>query len=103
MIDESHPFREFLTKSNILSASLALIVSMQFTALLESIFYDIIDPVIVYLVYGNNDYSFKTYVVTIFGVEMTIGNFILLLNKMLFSLAMVYIFVMYLDVRVKEK
>jgi len=101
-MDQSHPFKEFLTKSNILAASLALIVSMQFTSLLESVFYDIIDPIIVYLVYGNNDYSFKTYVVTIFGVEMTIGNFILLLNKMLFSLLMVYIFVTYLDVKAKE-
>ena len=63
-MDQSHPFKEFLTKSNILAASLALIVSMQFTSLLESVFYDIIDPIIVYLVYGNNDYSFKTYVVS---------------------------------------
>jgi large conductance mechanosensitive channel len=83
-------FRDFILRGNVLDLAVAVIIGAAFTAIVNSVVKDIVNPLIAAIV-GKPDFSALVFHVN--GGAITYGNFLNALISFLLMAAVVYFFI----------
>ena len=86
-------FNEFVSKSNIYTTVIAILITSQIIVLVNSLFENILSPVINRLLQRDKDTKLKDSILTIYNIDLEIGSFSLILVKFLVIMGCIYYFI----------
>ena len=86
-------FTEFVSKSNIYSTVIAILITSQVLVVINSLFDNIIGPIINSLLKRNKESKLKDYIVTINDIDFEIGTFLLIFIKFIMIILCIYYFI----------
>jgi large-conductance mechanosensitive channel len=86
-------FTEFVSKSNIYSTVIAILVTSQIIVVINSIFDNILSPIINSSLKWSKESKLKDYILTIYNIDFEIGSFLLIFIKFITIMLLLYYFI----------
>jgi len=86
-------FNEFVSKSNIYSTVIAILITSQVLVVINSLFDNIIGPIINSFLKRKKENKLKDYIVTIYDIDFEIGIFSLIFIKFIIIMLCIYYFI----------
>lgn len=86
-------FTEFVSKSNIYSTVIAILVTSQVIVVINSIFDNILSPIINSSLKRSKESKLKDYIITIYNIDFEIGSFLLIFIKFITIMLLIYYFI----------